>query len=153
LPLANAQNALVISQGSTAGSLAIADDPVFRFCPPDKIEGAAIAKTIYGQGIRGLITIARDDAGNKGLQISTGSSFTTAGGEVQALTPYGTAVSDFSTQIAAIKAQIQALTTTYGADKVAVYLASFDECVGLFKQAAVDPVLSSVRWYGADGVA
>ncbi|GAB3938873.1 ABC transporter substrate-binding protein [Larkinella terrae] len=153
LPLTKSRNALVISQGSTAGSLAIADDPVFRFCPADKIEGAAIAKTIFAQGIRGLITIARDDAGNKGLQTATGASFTTAGGEVQALTPYGTAVTDFSSQIAAIKTQITALTTTYGAAKVAVYLASFDECVNLFKQAAVDPVLSSVRWYGADGVA
>ncbi|WP_421830483.1 ABC transporter substrate-binding protein [Larkinella sp.] len=153
LPLTGTTNCLVISQGSTAGSLAIADDPVFRFCPADKIEGAAIAKTIYGQGIRGLVTIARDDAGNKGLQISTGSSFTTLGGTIQALTPYGTSVSDFTTEIAAIKAQITTLTTSYGADKVGVYLASFDECVALFKQAAADPVLSSVRWYGGDGVA
>lgn len=153
LPLTVGRNALVISQGSTAGSLAIAGDPVFRFCPADKIEGAAIAKTIFGQGIRGLITIARDDAGNKGLQTATGAAFTTAGGEVQALVAYGTAVTDFSTQIAAIKAQITALTTTYGVGKVAVYLASFDECVDLFKQAATDPVLSSVRWYGGDGVA
>jgi branched-chain amino acid transport system substrate-binding protein len=35
---------------------------------------------------------------------------------------------------------------------VAVYIASFDECVGLFKQANTDPVFSSVRWYGGDGV-
>ena len=153
LPLTSSNNSLVISQGSTAGSLAIADDPIFRFCPADKIEGAAIAKTIYGQGIRGLVTIARDDAGNKGLQTSTGASFTTLGGAIQALTPYGTSISDFTAEIAAIKAQIAAFTTTYGADKVGVYLASFDECVALFKQAAADPVLSSVRWYGGDGVA
>ncbi|MFC5408668.1 ABC transporter substrate-binding protein [Larkinella bovis] len=153
LPLTAGRTALVISQGSTAGSLAIADDPVFRFCPADKIEGAAIAKTIYGLGIRGLVTLARNDAGNVGLQNATGNSFASAGGETQALTPYGTAVSDFSTQLADLKARILALTTTHGAGKVGVYLASFDECVSLFTQAASDPVLRSVRWFGGDGVA
>lgn len=152
LPVANTKNALVISQGSTAGTLAIAGDPVFRFCPADKIEGAAIAKTIFSQGIKGLVTLARDDAGNKGLQTATGASFTAAGGETKALAAYGAAVTDFSTSLLAIKEQVAALKVKYGATAVGVYLASFDECIGLFKQAAADPVLSSVRWYGGDGV-
>jgi branched-chain amino acid transport system substrate-binding protein len=152
LPLSNTKNALVISQGSTAGSLAIAGDPVFRFCPADKIEGAAIAKTIYKQGIKGLVTIARDDAGNKGLQTSTGASFTAAGGEAKSLNAYSVTETNFSATLAAIKTEIMTLTAKYGAAGVGVYLASFDECVELFKQAAADPVLTSVRWYGGDGV-
>jgi branched-chain amino acid transport system substrate-binding protein len=35
---------------------------------------------------------------------------------------------------------------------VGIYLASFDECVELFKQADQDPIFSSVNWYGGDGV-
>ena len=31
-------------------------------------------------------------------------------------------------------------------------MASFDECVQLFQQASTDPVFSSVRWFGGDGV-
>ncbi|CAG5068066.1 hypothetical protein DYBT9623_00794 [Dyadobacter sp. CECT 9623] len=152
LPRSATKNAIVISQGSTAGSLAIAGDRVFRFCPADKIEGAAVAKTIYSQGIKGLVTIARDDAGNKGLQNATGEFFTGAGGETRSLNPYSVTESDFSESIAAIKTEINALTSKYGKAGVGVYLASFDECVALFKKAAADPVLSSVRWYGGDGV-
>ncbi len=79
-PLSDAANIIVVSQSSTAGSLAIANDNIFRFCPSDKIEGAAMANTIYKKGFKGLVTVARDDAGNRGLQTSTGAAFTTAGG-------------------------------------------------------------------------
>ena len=40
-----------------------------------------------------------------------------------------------------------------GGRKTAVYLAAFDEVVDLFHEAAKDPVVSSVPWYGSDGVA
>jgi len=42
MDFANAQNILVISQGSTASSLAIAGDNIFRFCPNDIREAEAI---------------------------------------------------------------------------------------------------------------
>ena len=37
-----------------------------------------------------------------------------------------------------------------GADYVAVYVSAFDEIVTILSQAAGDPVLSKVRWYGND---
>jgi len=151
-PLSDAANVIIVSQSSTAGSLAIAGDNIFRFCPSDKIEGAAIANTIAKRGFKGLVTVARDDAGNKGLQTSTGAGFTAKGGQTVALTPYSTSLTDFTTIVASIKAQVSTLTGTYGADKVAVYLASFDEGVEIFKLAAADPVLSGVKWFGGDGV-
>ncbi len=143
---------LVVSQGSTAGSLSIPNDNIFRFCPDDKIEGAAMANTIYNNGIKGLVTLSRDDAGNRGLQSSVGTAFTNLGGNVDSIAPYATTTSDFTTVIANIKNKIQSFSALYGTTGTAVYLASFDECVQLFKQAATDPVLSSVKWYGGDGV-
>jgi substrate-binding family protein len=41
-PYADAHNILVISQGSTASSLSIAGDNIFRLCPDDPLEAAAI---------------------------------------------------------------------------------------------------------------
>lgn len=152
-PFADANKVLVVSQGSTAGSLSIANDNLFRFCPSDLIEGKAMANTMYKAGIRGLVTLSRDDAGNKGLQLSTGTAFTSLGGVVAALTPYATTTTNFSAVVSELKSKIQSFTATYGATRTAVYLASFDEAVSLFKQAAADPVLSSVNWYGGDGVA
>ena len=143
---------LVVSQGSTASSLAIAGDGIFRFCPGDSVEGNALAQTIVESGRTHLITLARDDAGNKGLQQRIGNSFSAFGGTIEAMTPYATTVTDFTELLAVLKIKLQNQVTAYGADKVAVYLASFDECIDLFKQALPDPVFSSVRWYGGDGV-
>ena len=142
---------LVISQSSTAGSLAIPKDAIYRFCPPDKIEGAATAATIYTKGFRGLVTVSRDDAGNIGLQTSTGAAFTAKGGQTVAVAPYATTTTNYATVVASIKAQVSTLSGVYGADKVGVYLASFDEGVEIFKLAAADPVLSNVKWFGGDG--
>ncbi|PJJ83133.1 ABC transporter substrate-binding protein [Mucilaginibacter auburnensis] len=152
-PLIDDAELMVVSQSSTAGSLSIPDDAIFRYCPPDKIEGAAMANTIYTKGIKGLVTVARDDAGNKGLQTSTGAAFTAKGGQTTALTPYAATAPNYAAVIASIKAQVTTLSGTYGADKVGVYLASFDEGVELFKLAAADAILSNVKWFGSDGVA
>lgn len=150
--LVDGAKVLVVSQSSTAGSLAIADDNIFRFCPSDKIEGAASGATIYKQGIRGLVTVARDDAGNKGLQTSTGAAFTAKGGEVGAIAPYAINTTNYSAIIAAMKTEVARLTTAHGAGTVGVYLASFDEGIELFKLASAEPALSSLKWYGGDGV-
>jgi len=151
-PFTDGTELLIISQSSTAGSLAIPKDNIFRFCPPDKIEGAATAATIYKNGFRGLVTVSRDDAGNKGLQTATGTAFTTKGGQTVAITPYAATGANYAALIASIKTQVNTLIGTYGADKVGIYLASFDEGVEIFKLAAADPVLSNVKWFGGDGV-
>ena len=149
---ANNNNLLVVSQGSTASSLAIPNDAIFRFCPGDVVEGRAMSQTIYSSGRHVVITMARDDAGNRGLQQSVGAAITTLGGVVEALTPYATNTTDYSAILAQLKTKILQYTGTVGADGIAVYLASFDECKDLFIAAAQDPVFSTVNWYGGDGV-
>ncbi|RWY57031.1 ABC transporter substrate-binding protein [Mucilaginibacter gilvus] len=151
-PEADAHDVLVVSQSSTAGSLAIAGDNIFRFCPSDKIEGAASGATIFKQGSTGLVTVARDDAGNKGLQTSTGAAFAAKGGEVAAIAPYPITTTNYASVIASIKTEVARLTVSKGTGKVAVYLASFDEGIELFKLASAEPTLNSIKWYGGDGV-
>ena len=151
-PLADEKNVLVVSQGSTASSLAISGDGIFRFCPGDVVEGPAIARTMFAEGKRVAITLSRDDAGNKGLQTSVGNSFAALGGQVDAIAPYSTTLAKYGTLIATLKSKLQTYIAAQGAEKVAVYLASFDECVSLFNEASTDPIFSSVQWYGGDGV-
>lgn len=151
-PLADEKNILVVSQGSTASSLAISGDGIFRFCPGDVVEGPAIARTMFAEGKRVVITLSRDDAGNKGLQTSVGNSFAALGGQVDAIAPYSTTLAKYGTLLATLKSKLQTYIAAQGAEKVAVYLASFDECVSLFNEASTDPIFSSVQWYGGDGV-
>ena len=152
-PLSDASKIIVVSQSSTAGSLAVANDAIFRFCPGDKIEGAALANTIFKKGFKGLVTIARDDAGNKGLQTATGAAFSAKGGQTIALDPYATTLTDYSALIATLKTKVNTLTAAHSTAEVGVYLASFDEGIEIFKLAAADPVLSNIKWFGGDGVA
>jgi len=149
---ANTNKILVVSQGSTAGSLAIVGDAIFRFCPGDSVEGNAMAQTIFDSGIRHLITLSRSDIGNLGLQSSVGLTFSGLGGTVEAIAPYSLNLSDFSTILSTLRGKIQQWTLSNGATPMGIYLASFDECAVLFVQASTDPVFSSVKWFGGDGV-
>ena len=150
-PIADSLGILVVSQGSTASSLAIANDMIFRYVPGDQIEGAALANSIKNAGKQALVTLARNDAGNLGLQSSVGNNFTNLGGNVISVGNYETTTTDFTTVLADVKSQIIGLNSTYTNEQIAVYLASFDEAVALFNQASSDPILSEVNWYGGDG--
>lgn len=149
----DANGLLLVSPSSTAGSLAIPGDNVFRFTPSDSLEGVAVSAMMWDDGVRAIVPVWRDDPGNIGLESTTRARFGALGGTVLQGVSYDAASSDFSTTIAGLDAQVRAAIAQHGADKVAVYLAAFDEVVGLFTSARSDPVLSSVRWYGSDGVA
>jgi branched-chain amino acid transport system substrate-binding protein len=149
---ADANKMLVISQGSTASSLAIANDAIYRYCPGDVIEGGAIATSIYDEGNRGLVVVSRDDVGNIGLQNSVKTAFDAkAGTTIEYITPYATTTTDYTALLNDIKSRITTLTATYGDTAVGVYLASFDEAVDIFNLANGDSLLQSVNWYGGDG--
>ncbi|MEO8577957.1 MAG: hypothetical protein ABI556_14710, partial [Gemmatimonadales bacterium] len=67
---------------------------------------------------------------------------------------YAATQADYPAALASLKTQVQAaITETGGTATVAVAHAGFDEVVDIFKLAAADPVLKSVRWYGTDGTA
>lgn len=153
-PYADAHNILVISQGSTASSLAIAGDNIFRFCPNDKREADAIVALMQHDGIHSIVPLWRNDAGNNGLHDSVKAAFENVGGTFTSGFQYQPTTTDFSAATASVASQIQSLLTA-GADpnSVAIYSAAFDEIVEVFHSAAANSVLSSRRWYGSDGVA
>jgi branched-chain amino acid transport system substrate-binding protein len=146
---ANRLGVLVVSQGSTAHSLALAGDNVFRLVPDDRREAEAMTALLKRDQIRALAPIWRNDPGNAGLVKSLRGRFK---GVVSAGVPYAVDTTDFSAAVAALRQQVGALRAQkLGA--VGVYLAGFDEVVDLFQAASADPALGAVRWYGSDGVA
>jgi branched-chain amino acid transport system substrate-binding protein len=153
-PYADAHNILIISQGSTASSLSIPDDNIFRFCPNDVREAEAIVALMWHDGIRSIVPLWRNDAGNNGLHDSVKAAFEKLGGTVATGYQYQPSTTDFSAATTSVASQIATLRTA-GADpaSIAIYLAAFDEVVGAFHSAASNSFLSSTRWYGSDGVA
>jgi branched-chain amino acid transport system substrate-binding protein len=142
---------LVISQGSTAHSLAEPSDNVFRFVPDDLREGEAVVALLRHDGIDAIVPVWRRDAGNTGLARSVRRKFLAVGGKVSKGVPYATKPTPFNAVASSISGQA-ALLRTAGAKHVGVYLAGFDEVVDLFRAARSDSTLQ-VPWYGSDGVA
>jgi branched-chain amino acid transport system substrate-binding protein len=150
----DANGVLVISQSSTAGTLAIANDNIFRLTPSDTLEAVALVGLMKADGVAIVIPFWRNDAGNVGLQVATRALFPGPGATVKAGVEYTATQTDYAASIAALKTQVQAAIAERGGTAgVAVAHAGFDEVVNIFQLAAADPVLSSVRWYGTDGTA
>lgn len=143
---------VVISQGSTAGSLAIPDDNILRFCPDDSHEGTAVATLMWVDGVRAVVPIWRGDPGNLGLSQAVRRSFTTIGGKVAEGLEYKTDSTDFSPDVEKLKAQVKALEEAgTPLEQVGVYLAAFDEVADIFALAKEEPRLFKLKWYGSDG--
>ncbi len=149
---ANAHGILLISQGSTASSLAIAGDNLFRLAPNDKLEGAAIAALMRTNGIDTIVPMWRNDAGNGGLHDSTKTSFEAAGGSMLTGVSYDPATTNFSAPVTSLGAAVRTARNANPAAHIGVYLASFEEAASIFDLARLDADLAGVRWYGGDGV-
>lgn len=152
-PYADAHDILLISQGSTASSLAIAGDNVFRFCPDDRLEAQAIVALMWHDGIRTLVPFWRGDAGNDGLHDSVRAAFIARGGAVAEGYRYDPTATDFTAAIAAVSSEVAQARTNADPSTVAVYLAAFDKVADIFETASTDAVLKTTGWYGSDGVA
>jgi branched-chain amino acid transport system substrate-binding protein len=151
-PLADRLGVLVVSQGSTASSLALAGDSIFRFCPTDVEEGKAIAGLMSKDGITTVVPLWRGDPGNDGLHDSTEAAFTGPGRSFRPGLQYPESTTGFADAVDEIATQVRDARAVGGA-KVAVYLASFDEGITILELASAYPELSAVRWYSGDGLA
>lgn len=147
-PYADAHNIIVISQGSTASSLSIVGDNIFRLCPDDTREAEAIVALMLHDGISNIVPLWRNDAGNNGLHDSVQTQFQMHGGTVASGFRYEPTTTDFSAAITSIASQVGA-----GGSTIAVYLAAFDEVVDIFHTAQSNSTLLDTAWYGSDGVA
>ena len=150
---ADANGILVISHYSTAGKLAINGDNIYRFCPSDLTEGPAIAALCELDGIEALVPLWRNDTGNQGLHDAVKTAFEAKGGIYFTGYRYEATTTDFTAAVSQIRSQIDQAIAQKGADKAAIYAASFDEIVAIFRSVATDPVLKNLKWYCGDGVA
>ena len=153
-PYADAHNILVISQGSTASSLAFPGDNILRFCPNDILEAQAIVALMLHDGIGTIVPLWRNDRGNNGLHDSVQIRFQALGGGVVSGFRYEPTTTDFSAATSSVASQIQSLISAgTSPSSIAVYLAAFDEVVDVFHSAQGNTTLSNTAWYGSDGVA
>jgi branched-chain amino acid transport system substrate-binding protein len=152
-PFADSNGVILISQGSTAHSLATAGDNVFRLTPDDVQEAVAVAALMVHDGKSVIVPMTREDPGNQGLQTSAKATLESADATLLPEISYDPATQDFAPTVQALAAQVDQAVAQHGANTVAVYLTAFDEAASIFTLAAQSAALRSVRWYGSDGVA
>ena len=156
---------LIVSSSSTAPSLAIPNDNVFRFIPDDTNQAEALAKQMWDEGTRVVIPIWRTDVFGNNIQSLLKEKFEKLGGKVLDGIGYDPPVGDFAAslhrinfivweqELRALSLKVKDAVRQYGADKVGVYIIAFDEIVPIMIQANRHQELQSVRWYGSDGSA
>jgi ABC-type branched-subunit amino acid transport system substrate-binding protein len=148
---------------STAPSLAIAGNNVFRFVPDDTHQAQAISREMWQDGVRVIVPMWRTDIYGNELVGTVKEEFGKLGGRVLDGIGYIPSTGDFfaslnrinfivwSQDLKSLSSKVSQAVTQYGANKVGVYLVAFDEVAPIFIGAQNQPVLSTVKWYGSDG--
>ena len=162
---ANSNGVLLLSPSSTAPSLAIPGNNVFRFVPDDTHQAQAISKLMWNDGIRVVIPLWRTDVYGNDLVNAVKQNFQQLGGRVLQGVGYTPNTGDFfaslnrinfivwDQDLRSLSSKLNEAISKYGTDKVAIYLVAFDEVAPIFVQSQSHPILSTVKWYGSDGSA
>jgi len=104
LPAANNAKIPLISPSASSPTLSIPNDYFFRVVPPDNLQGAFMAQTIYDKGYRNVAVFYTNEPYGTGMHKVFSESFTTLGGKVVANATAEPDVIDLETQMEQIKA-------------------------------------------------
>jgi len=141
---------ILISTMSTAPSLAIAGDNVFRFVPPDTFQATAMAYYLKEDGITAVVPVWRGDIWGDELRNLTKAAVEKENGTVLNGVRLPVDSDEYAGTVAALDVQVGRAVAAYGKEKVGVYAITFDEVVPLMSAASQTSNLSQVRWYGSD---
>jgi len=144
----DANNMLLVSCCSSAPSLAIPNDSVYRLVPDDSNQGTALSKLIQHEGIEVLVPVWREDTWGVGLSNATTSSFVQRGGIIDEGIPYNPESLEFSASTSLLAEKVQGYVDEYGKDKVGVLFLGFAEILSFMQSASQHEILDDVRWFG-----
>src|SRR3989454_6356832 len=145
---ANQRGVLVVSQGSTASSLGIPNDMIFRFVPTDHVEGRATVDLIKKDGKKTIVPLWRNDRGNQGLADSVRAAATAEGITVTDGFRYEPNTTDFGAALQAVAQQ----GAKAGGD-TAGDLAGFEEVADVLAAAGSVQGPDQATGYGGGGPA
>ncbi|MXX21262.1 MAG: ABC transporter substrate-binding protein [Cenarchaeum sp. SB0661_bin_35] len=150
---ADSNNMLVMSCCSTAPSLAISGDSIYRFVPDDKNQGNALGKILARDDIKALVPVWRGDAYGDDLRDEVAANFESRGGEVHAGVRYAPDTPELSLEMDLLAKYVQEMSDKHGAENVAIFVIAFDEITRLVQSASQHPILGDVSWYGTESTA
>ena len=162
---ATSHGILLVSPSSTAPSLSLAGDNVFRFVPDDTHQAQAVSSLMWKDGIRVIVPFWRTDIYGNDLVSEAKNSFEKMGGRFVDGVGYTPHTGDLSAslnrinfiiwdqELKTLEAKLKKAISNYGVNKVGVYFVAYDEVAPIFIQAQGHDILSDVKWFGSDGSA
>ncbi len=143
---ADANKIVIISPSSTAPTLAIPNDYIFRNTGSDALQAKALAALVNHEGIKKVVVFYRDDEYGKAFAEFFKKEFEALGGQAS-LVAYATGLSDYKAEVTSLSSKV----SSEGAE--AVVLISFDtDGANILSHAKNDPVLSKIRWFSGEGI-
>ncbi len=152
LQTANQDHIVLISASSTAISLAIPNDYLFRLVPNDAAQSLAIARELVTQNVKDIIIINQNTVYGSGLANATANRFVALGGNVQDKIQYVSTATDFTPTLTTAQSDYTAASAKYGASSVAIVAIGYQEVGQMLTQTKSSfPGLLQTTWYGSDG--
>ena len=151
-PYADANDMMLVSCCSTAPSLAIPGDSVFRLFLDDSKQGAAMGKLLESEGIGAVVPIWRGDIYGDDLVESVRNNFESRGGTVAGGVRYNPDAVELASEVSALAEDVQAMANKHGTDRVAVFMVSFGESGQIVREAANHDILDDIRWFGSESL-
>lgn len=149
---ADGAGVILMSPSSTSPALAIAGDYLYRMVPTD-LEGARVIVALLRElGVKRVAIAYRRDAWGEGVNRALREEAEKRGIAVVASEPYDPTPATYPVGIPAAIERLSRALGAPGPDAAAVFITFEDDGVVAAKSAAVDPVLSRVRWIGAEGM-
>jgi branched-chain amino acid transport system substrate-binding protein len=147
----NENGILLFSHSSTSPLLAIPNDNFFRMCSTDLVQAPAIAEMLWSFGIKAIVVIQRRDAWADGIYNVLKPEFEKRGGVILDRVRYTAEATEWSSYLQTAENVLSAAVATYGADRIAIELISFQEGVNIITQAKDYPTVYGCKWFGSDG--
>ena len=152
LQYADSNHIVLISPSSTAISLAIPNDYLFRLVPNDAAQSFAIARALISDNVKDIVVINQQSVYGTGLANATMIRYEALGGHVQSEIQYSSTATDFTPTLTTAQSEYQTAVSTYGAASVAILAIGYQEVGQMLIQAKSSfPNLLTSIWYGSDG--
>ncbi|MDI1495296.1 MAG: ABC-type branched-chain amino acid transport system, periplasmic component [Cenarchaeum symbiont of Oopsacas minuta] len=148
----DSNNMMVFSAASTAPSLAIPNDHIFRLVSDDRQQAKALVALLKNQGIDVAVTVWRSDTYGDGLSENFKINFEQAGGIADEGIRYNQESQEFSVSVDILNKRISSLIEEHGAEKVGIVFIGFAEAVQFMQSASQYDALKSTRWFGSDSL-
>lgn len=150
-PFVDPREILIISPTSTAPSLALSEDKIYRLAPDDTNQGQAITALLKEDGIKAMILITRDDTWGNDLSTSITNSFIENKiGDASFRILYNPEAPHYSETNKNVLFLLSTLSKSYSTDEIAIVVIGFGESTEFLKNANKIAELADFKWYGTD---